>query len=130
MLSVKLNEIETLRSNLQEKMKSEDVSTISTKKETASIILAECAFASAKIEGMLKCNKAAAEQERNGNKATIAHKDSLLAKKDGEIKNLKATVTQLQMSQKTSIKKLRLAQDSQIVVLESYAHLQYQSTSL
>ncbi len=58
------------------------------------------------------------EQERKCNKATIAHKDSLLAKKDGEIKNLKATVTQLQMSQKTSIKKLRLAQDSQIVELK------------
>ncbi len=107
-----------LRSNLHEKMKSVDVSTMNAKKETASIIHAEHAFASAKIEGMLKCNKAAVEQERNGDKATIALKDSLLAKKDGEIKNLKATVTQLQMSQKTSIKKLRLAQDSKIVELK------------
>jgi hypothetical protein len=101
------------------KMKSVDVSTMNAKKETASIIHAECTFASAKIEGMFKRNKAAVEQERNSNKATIALKDSLLAKKDGEIKNLKATVTQLQMSQKTSIKKLRLAQDSQIVELKS-----------
>jgi hypothetical protein len=81
-------------------MKSADVLTMNTKKETASIILAERAFASAKIEGILKCNKAGVEQEHNGNKATIALKDSLLAKKDGEIKNLKVTVTQLQMSQK------------------------------
>jgi hypothetical protein len=44
----------------------------------------------------LKHNKAAVEQERNGNKATIALKDSLIAKKDGEIKKLKAKVTQLQ----------------------------------
>ncbi len=100
-------------------MKSVDVSTMNAKKETASIIHAEHAFASAKIEGMLKCNKAAVEQERSGNKATIALIDSLLAKKDGDIKNLKATVTQLQMFQKTSIKKLRLAQDSQIVELKS-----------
>ncbi len=100
-------------------MKSVDVSTMNAKKETAPIIHAERAFAPAKIEEMLKCNKAAVEQEYNGNKATIALKDSLLAKKDGEIKNLKATVTQLQMSQKTSIKKLRLAQDSQIVELKS-----------
>jgi hypothetical protein len=92
---------------------------MNAKKETASIIHAERAFASAKIEGMLKCNKAAVEQERNGNKATIALKDSPLAKKDGKIKNLKATVAQLQMSQKTSIEKLRLAQDSQIVELKS-----------
>ena len=99
-------------------MKSVDVSTMNAKKETASIIHAECTFASAKIEGMFKRNKAAVEQERNSNKATIALKDSLLAKKDGEIKNLKATVTQLQMSQKTSIRKLRLAQDSQIVELK------------
>jgi hypothetical protein len=118
-LSVKLNKIETLRSNLHKKMKSVDVLTMNAKKETASIIHAERAFASAKIEGMLKRNKAAMEQERNGSKATIALKDSLLAKKDGEIKNLKATVTQLQMSQKTSTKKLRLAQDSQIVELKS-----------
>ncbi len=81
MLSVKLNKIEMLRSNLHEKMKSVDVSTINSKKETASIIHAEHAFASAKIEGMLKRNKAAMEQERNSNKATIALKDSLLAKK-------------------------------------------------
>ncbi len=59
------------------------------------------------------------EQEPNGNKATITLKDSLPSKKDGEIKNIKATVTQLQMSQKASIKKLRLAQDSQIVELKS-----------
>ncbi len=86
MLSLKLNEIETLRSNQHKKMKSVDVSTMNAKKETASIIHAERAFASAKIEGMLKCIKAAVEQECNGNKATIALKDSLLAKKDGEIK--------------------------------------------
>jgi hypothetical protein len=67
-------------------MKSVDVSTMNAKKETASIIHAERAFASAQIEGMLKRNKAAVEQERNENKATIALKDSLLAKKDGEIK--------------------------------------------
>ncbi len=64
-------------------MKSVDVSTMNAKKEPASIIHAECTFASAKIEGMLKRNKAAVEQERNGNKATITHKDYLLAKKDG-----------------------------------------------
>ncbi len=97
-MSVKLNEIETLRSNLHKKMKSANVTTMNAKKETASIIHAERTFASAKIEGMLKRNKAAVEQEHNGNKATIALKDSLLAKKDGEIKNLKVTVIQLQMS--------------------------------
>ena len=88
-MSVKLNEIETLRSNLHKKEKSVDVSMMNAKKETATIIHAEHAFASAKIEGMLKRNKAAVEQERNGNKATITLKDSLLAKKDGEIKKLK-----------------------------------------
>jgi hypothetical protein len=67
-----------LRSNLHKKMKSVDVSTMKAKKETASIIHAEHTFASAKIEGMLKRNKAAVEQECNGNKATIALKDSLL----------------------------------------------------
>jgi hypothetical protein len=54
LLSVKLNKIEMLRSNLHEKMKSVDVSTMNAKKETASIIYAEHAFASAKIEGPLK----------------------------------------------------------------------------
>jgi hypothetical protein len=52
-----------LRSNLHEKMKSVDVSTMNAKKETASIIHAECTFASAKIEQTLKCNKAAVEQQ-------------------------------------------------------------------
>jgi hypothetical protein len=85
LLSVKLNKIETLRSSLHEKMKSVDVSTMNAKKETVSIIHAERAFASAKIEGMLKHNKAAMEQELNSIKAIITHKDSLLAKKDGEI---------------------------------------------
>ncbi len=42
------------------------------------------------------------EQERNGHKATIALKDSLLAKKDGEIKNLKAKVTQLETKHKAN----------------------------
>ncbi len=69
------------------------------------MIHAERAFASAKIEGMLKCNKAAMERERNGNKATIALKDSLLAKKDGEIKKLKAKVTQLQTKHKAKRRK-------------------------
>jgi hypothetical protein len=78
LLSVKLNKIETLRRNLHKKMKSVDVSTMNAKKETASIIHAECAFASAKIEGMLKCNKAAVEQERNGKNTTIALKDDFL----------------------------------------------------
>jgi hypothetical protein len=64
------------RSNLHKKMKSVDVSMMNAKKETASIIHAECAFAPAKIEEMLKRNKAAVEQERNGNKATITLKDS------------------------------------------------------
>jgi hypothetical protein len=50
LLSVKLNEIEKLRSNLHKKMKSVDVSTMNAKKETASIIHAERDFASAKIE--------------------------------------------------------------------------------
>ncbi len=40
------------------------------------------------------------EKERNGNIATIALKDSLLAKKDGEIKKLKAKLTQLQTKHK------------------------------
>jgi hypothetical protein len=119
LLSVKINKIEILRSNLHKKIRSVDVSMMNAKKKTASIIYAEHAFASTKIERMLKRNKAAMEQECNGNKVTIVLKDSLLAKKDGEIKNLKATVTQLQMSQETSIKKLRLAQDSQIVELKS-----------
>ncbi len=66
-----------IRSNLREKEKYVDVSTMNAKKETATIIHAERAFASAKIEGMLKCNKAAVEQERNGNKAAITLKDSL-----------------------------------------------------
>jgi hypothetical protein len=88
-LSVKLNEIETIRSNLHKKEKSVDVSRMNAKKETTTMIHAERAFASAKIEGMLTCSKAAMEQERNGNKATITLKDSLLAKKDGEIKKLK-----------------------------------------
>jgi hypothetical protein len=79
LLSVKLNKIEMLRSNLHEKMKSVDVSTMNAKKETASIIHAERVFASVKIEGMLKRNKAAMEQERNSSKGTIALKDSLLA---------------------------------------------------
>jgi hypothetical protein len=54
---------------------------------------------------MLKHNKAAVEQERNGNKATIALKDSLLAKKDDEIKKAEgesdttANKTQSKMSQ-------------------------------
>jgi hypothetical protein len=56
-----------LISNLHEKMKSVDVSTMNAKKETASIIHAERIFASAKIEGMLKRNKATVEQERNDN---------------------------------------------------------------
>ncbi len=99
-LSVKLNEIETIRSNLHKKEKSVDVSMMNAKKDTATMIHAERAFASAKIEGMLKRNKAAVEQERNGNKATIALKDSLLAKKDDEIKKLKAKVTQLQTKHK------------------------------
>jgi hypothetical protein len=99
-LSVKLNKIEMIRSNLREKGKSVDVSTMNAKKETATMIHAERAFASAKIEGMLKCNKAAVEHKRNGNKATIALKDSLLTKKDGEIKKLKAKVTQLHMKHK------------------------------
>jgi hypothetical protein len=99
-LSVKLNKIETIRSNLREKEKSVDVSMMNAKKETTTMIHAEHAFASAKIEGMLKRNKAAMEQERNGNKATIALKDSLLAKKDGDIKKLKAKVTQLQTKHK------------------------------
>jgi hypothetical protein len=89
-----------IRSNLSKKEKYVDVSTMNAKKETATIIHAERAFASAKIEGMLKRNKAAMEQECNGNKATIALKDSLLAKKDGEIKKLKAKVTQLQTKHK------------------------------
>jgi hypothetical protein len=59
-------------------MKSADVSTMNAKKETASTIHAERAFASAKIEGMLKCNKAAVEQERNGKNATISLKDEFL----------------------------------------------------
>jgi hypothetical protein len=67
-----------LRSNLHEKMKSVYVSTMNAKKETASIIHAERAFASAKIEGLLKRNKAAVEQERNGNNATITLKDEFL----------------------------------------------------
>jgi hypothetical protein len=67
LFSVKINKLETLRSNLHKKMKSVDVSTMNPKKETASIIHVEHAFASAKIEGMLKRNKAAVEQERNGN---------------------------------------------------------------
>jgi hypothetical protein len=49
-LSVKLNKIETIRSNLRKKEKSVDVSMMNTKKETATMIHAECAFASAKIE--------------------------------------------------------------------------------
>jgi hypothetical protein len=64
-LSVKLNKIETIRSNLRKKEKSVDVSTMNAKKKTATMIHAERTFASAKIEGMLKCNKAAMEQERN-----------------------------------------------------------------
>jgi hypothetical protein len=99
-VSVKLNKIETIRSNLHKKEKSVDVSTMNAKKETATMIHVECAFASAKIEGMLKRNKAAVEQECNGNKATIALKDSLLAKKDGEIKKLKVKVIQLQTKYK------------------------------
>jgi hypothetical protein len=73
---------------------------MNAKKETTTMIHAERTFASAKIEGMLKHNKAAMEQERNRNKATITLKDSLLAKKHGEIKKLKATVTQLQTKHK------------------------------
>jgi hypothetical protein len=60
-LSVKLNKIETIRSNLHKKEESVDVSTMNTKKETATMIHAERAFTSAKIEGMLKRNKAAVE---------------------------------------------------------------------
>jgi hypothetical protein len=116
MLSVKLNELETISSNLRKKEKSVDLSTMNTKKETATMIHAERAFASAKIEGMLKCNKAAIERERNinkaamerernVNKATIALKDSLLAKKDGEINKLKAKVTQLQTKHKAKLSK-------------------------
>ncbi len=70
-----------IRSNLREKEKYVDVSTMNARKETATIIHAERAFASAKIEGMLKRNKAAVEQERNGKKATIALKDSLPSQK-------------------------------------------------
>ncbi len=51
---------------------------MSAKKETASTIHAERAFASAKIEGMLNCNKVTMEQEQNGNNATISLKDEFL----------------------------------------------------
>jgi hypothetical protein len=61
-LSVKLNEIETLRSNLHKKEKSVDVLTMNAKKESKSMTHVEHAFASAKIEGMLKHNKAAVEK--------------------------------------------------------------------
>ncbi len=70
-----------IRSNLSEKEKYVDVSMMNAKKETATIIHAERAFASAKIEGMLKRNKAAVEQKRNGNKAIITLKDSLPSQK-------------------------------------------------
>jgi hypothetical protein len=67
-LSVKLNELESLRNYLHEKEKSVVLSTLNTKKVTASMIHAEPAFASAKMQGMLKQHKEAMEREHNVNK--------------------------------------------------------------
>ena len=64
------------------------------------MIHAERAFASAKMQRMLKRHKEAMEREHNVNKTVITLKDSQLAKKDGEINKLKARVTQVQTKHK------------------------------
>jgi hypothetical protein len=102
-LSVKLKELESLRNYLHEKEKSVVLSTLNTKKVTASIIHAERAFASAKMQGMLKRHKEAMEQEHNVNKTIITLKDSQLAKKDGEINKLNVRVTQVQTRHKANL---------------------------
>ena len=104
-LSVKLKELEWLRSHLHEKEKSVVLSTLNTKKVTASMIHAEHTFASAKMQGMLKRHKEAMEREHNVNKTIVTLKDSQLAKKDGEINMLKARVTQVQTKHKAKLVK-------------------------
>jgi len=104
-LSVKLNEIESLRNYLHVKEKSVDLSSLNTKKVTASMIHAERAFASAKMEGMLKRHKEAMGREHNVNKTIITLKDSQLAKKDGEINKLKTRVTKVQRQHKALLDK-------------------------
>ncbi len=104
-LSVKLNELESLRNYLHVKEKSVDLSSLNTKKVTASMIHAERAFASAKMEGMLKRHKEAMEREHNVNKTIITLKDSQLAKKDGEINKLKTRVTEVQTKHKAKLLK-------------------------
>jgi hypothetical protein len=69
------------------------------------MIHAERAFASAKMEGMLKRHKEAMEREHNVNKTIITLKDSQLAKKDGEINKLKARVTKVQRKHKALLVK-------------------------
>ena len=64
------------------------------------MIHAERAFASAKMQGMLKRHKEAMEREHNVNNTIVTLKDSQLAKKDGEINKLKARVTQVQTKHK------------------------------
>ena len=104
-LSVKLKELESLRSHLHEKEKPVILSTLNTTKVTASMIHAERTFASAKMQGMLKQHKEAMEREHNVDKTTVTLKDSQLAKKDGEINMLKARVTQVQTKHKAKLVK-------------------------